>query len=134
MASRSEEGDPELFPIVEVFGYAADAKSKPAKEARAKHWCRFANADCEKFRQQKYGYCRVIYSAKDDGGVRFPYAVCDHRLDGDPIQAVLKDAFGDDAERAVLVPEIKLPEQEMSYDFAAYVIGDGGIEKMIAIE
>lgn len=82
------------FPIIEAFGYAAEANTPASRAAREKHWCPFSGVACEKFRQYGFGYCSVTYAAADDDNVRRTYAVCDHRLDGEPIKIALADYFG----------------------------------------
>ncbi|MBN2575231.1 MAG: hypothetical protein JXP73_11770 [Deltaproteobacteria bacterium] len=123
------------FPIVEAFGYASDAESRESREAREKRFCRFMGGPCEKYIQYRFGYCSVTYAAADDEGVRRTYAVCDHRLDGDPIQAVLDDHFGRSASKVRLVSEVVLTNPRTSFDYVAITVGAGGeITDVAAIE
>ncbi len=106
------------FPIVEAYGYAADATTPEAKLARERKWCRFMDKECEKHRQYGFGYCSVSYAAADDERVHRTYAVCDHRLDGEPINQVLRDHF--DSAEVVLVSEIVLTQPRTSFDYVAF--------------
>ncbi len=110
------------FPLVEVFGYAWDANTPESAKASQEHWCPFTNGLCEKFRQYRFGYCSVTYAAVDDGRVRQNYAVCDHRLDGAPLQHVVNDYFK--GRSAKLVPEIVLTKPRTSFDYVAYASDD----------
>ncbi len=81
--------------------------------------CPFALNQCEKFRQYGFGYCSVIYRTDADTAY-FPYAVCDHRLDGEPVQKAVADYFGDKLESEIaIVPEVVLPSPRMSFDYIA---------------
>jgi hypothetical protein len=86
-------GAEQPFPIVEAFGYAWDAVSPERDAAFREKWCRFMGADCEKYRQYRLGSCSVTYAARDDDRVRYTYAVCDHRLDGEPVQHAIRDRY-----------------------------------------
>ncbi len=128
-----DEGRP--FPIVEAFGYAADADSRESRAAREKRFCRFAEGPCEKYIQYRFGYCSVTYAAADDEGVRRTYAVCDHRLDGEPIQAVLTDHFGRAASKVRLVSEVVLTNPRTSFDYVGIIVdAKGEITDVAAIE
>lgn len=118
------------FPIVEVYGYAWDADTPESRRAQQERWCRFAGGPCEKARQYGFGYCSVTYAAADDGGTYQTYAVCDHRVDGDPLNHVVTDHFG--TKRATLVPEIVLTEPRTSFDYAAF--DSQNVQDVIAIE
>ncbi|MFE2179077.1 hypothetical protein [Streptomyces sp. NPDC059455] len=93
---RSTRGT--FFPIVEVFGFPHDS----AAPAAAKAWsedekaCPFAGGLCEKEKQYHLGYCSVAYAASWDKGEQKTYAVCDHRLDGPPVNWAVTDYFGTD--------------------------------------
>ena len=121
---------PELFPIIEAFGYAVDATSQDAKDARERRWCRFTGTECEKFRQYGFGYCSVTYAAADDTGVSRTYAVCDHRVDGPPVAEAMRDHFGSTPYR--LVPEIVLTNPRTSFDYVAMATND--VENVLAME
>lgn len=104
------------LPITEAFGYAVGTpQALAAKEAR---WCPFAQNPCEKFVQYGYGNCSVTYAAAGDEGVRHTYAVCDHRVDGVPLDLVVEDYFGEGTRSSVqLVAEVSIgakaaPEDE----------------------
>jgi len=105
---------PKPFPIIEAFGYAADAATPEASDARTRRWCRFTGTACEKYRQYGYGNCSVTYAAAGDMGTQRTYAVCDHRLDGEPIRLAQRDHFG--ATKSVLVQEIVLASPRTSFD------------------
>jgi len=119
------------FPIVECFGYDANANTAEARAAREAKACPFAKNKCEKYRQYGFGYCSVTYAAKDDGGTRYTYAVCDHRVDGDPLHLAIKDAIGDAP--YVLVPEVVLRDPRTSFDYVVLADIDGK-EHAVAIE
>lgn len=118
------------FPIVEAFGYLYNATSEEARASIQDHWCPFSDTACEKFRQYGYGYCSVQYAAAGDARTPRTYAVCDHRLDGSPVDYVLKDHFGEAI--ATLVPEIVLTKPRTSFDYVAHA--PNNIENIIAIE
>lgn len=124
----------EVFPLVEAFGYCVDALSDKSKAAKEDMTCPFAKNKCEKYRQYKFGYCSVTYAARDDEGERYRYAVCDHRLDGPPLQKVLADHFGASVVPE-LIPEIKLHDLRTSIDYVAIERDETGkIRDVIAIE
>jgi Restriction endonuclease NotI len=107
------------FPIVEVFGYDRRLLTREAQNAFRERECPFGGIKCEKFRQYKYGYCSVVYKA--DGNDRpHVYAVCDHRLDGDPLQEVVRDAFDRSVHgRIALVGEVVFTSPRISFDYIA---------------
>lgn len=121
------------FPITEMFGYPPLAQSPEAVASHAQHLCPFAGNFCEKYRQYGLGYCSVTYAAEADKGQRKTYAVCDHRLDGPPIQAVLADYF-DNSRPVRVASEVVLSEPRISFDYVAFNEADGAIEDVIAIE
>jgi hypothetical protein len=120
----------QVFPIVEVFGHRWSSSSVVAQDVFAKNWCPFAANPCEKYRQYGFGYCSVPYAAADDGGIPRIYAVCDHRLDGEPLAHVVRDHF--DVRPTRIVPEIVLTEPRTSFDYV--VISQDDPEDVIAIE
>ena len=61
------------------------------------------------------------------------YAVCDHRLDGPPIQAVLRDHFGA-IEPVRIASEVVLKEPRISFDYVAFEEAGGVVTDAIAIE
>lgn len=124
-------GKEELFPLVETFGYLHSTAA--ASSARSTKRCPFSKTSCEKFRQYKYGYCSVSYAAEGDGGIRRTYAVCDHRLDGDPLRLAVRDHFGD-AVGVKLIPEIVLTKPRQSFDYVAISLKGTEIVDQIAIE
>ncbi|AVT36242.1 NotI family restriction endonuclease [Plantactinospora sp. BB1] len=123
------------FPIVEAFGYPYDSTSPAAELARNRKWCPFVNGHCEKYAQYRYGYCSVTYAANWDAGTARTYAVCDHRLDGDPIRWAVRDHFG--STDATLVAEVAATsEPRLSLDYVAFadsLAAEGGVD-LIAIE
>ena len=131
MAATTRGG---VFPIVEIFGYPVDASSGSAVKSRRLRHCPFAETPCEKYRQYGFGYCSVTYAAEDDGGERQTYAVCDHRLDGEPLQVAIRDHFGSRSANVHLVPEIVLTNPRTSFDFAAFTVSDGEIDDLVIIE
>ncbi|HYD54043.1 MAG TPA: hypothetical protein VEA99_15520, partial [Gemmatimonadaceae bacterium] len=129
-APASRDAD---FPIVETFGYPHDSTSPAAQTAWSNKACPFAESPCEKYRQYHYGYCSVSYAAEADGGVRQTYAVCDHRLDGDPLRLVVEDHFKK-GEPVRLVPEVVLSEPRTSFDYVAVSVQGNSITDQIVIE
>ncbi len=81
------------FPIVEVFGYEKHLGTPAARRSFADKHCPFVGKACEKYHQYGYGYCSVQYKSKFDVTPQI-YAVCDHRLDGEPVRHALLDYFG----------------------------------------
>jgi hypothetical protein len=85
--------------------------------------------------QYDYGYCSVAYSAQWDHGVPGTYAVCDHRLDGEPVRWAIDDHFG--SLPATLVPEVTATNTpKLNVDYVAYredSFAEEGVD-MIAIE
>jgi hypothetical protein len=120
------------FPIVECFGFDAHAASEEAQRARKQKLCPFAGNECEKLRQYGFGYCSVTYAARDDDGQRFTYAVCDYRLDGEPLHLAISDAFGD--EPYSLAQEVVLTDRRTSLDSVACDVVRGRSDRVIAIE
>ena len=107
------------FPIVEVFGYHRELRTPQARRAFVARACPFAENDCEKFRQYGYGYCSVSYRTDWDTEPH-PYAVCDHRLDGPPVDLAITDYFGEVPRDSIaVVPEVVLTEPRQSFDFIA---------------
>lgn len=122
------------FPITEMFGYPPFAQTQEAVASHAGHLCPFAKNICEKHRQYGLGYCSVNYAAEADKGIRQTYAVCDHRLDGPPIQAALADYFADKSRHVRVASEVVLTNPRISFDYVAFNEVDGTIEDVIAIE
>jgi len=126
---------PRPFPIIEAFGYAADANTRESRDASKRRFCRFMGAPCEKWIQYRFGYCSLTYAAADDERVRRTYAVCDHRLDGPPVQAAVRDYFKGTAGEVRLVPEVVLTKPRTSFDYVAITLDAGGeIADAAAIE
>lgn len=120
----------ERFPIVEAFGHPWDSKTSQAVEAAQSRYCPYSKKECEKYRQYKFGYCSVTYAAADDSGQPHTYAVCDHRLDGPPLDFVVRDHFKD--RKTTLVPEIVLTNPRTSFDYVAFAQDD--VEDIIGVE
>ncbi|MCC7247658.1 MAG: hypothetical protein IT473_03455 [Lysobacter sp.] len=121
------------FPIIEAFGYSALASTNEARKAWAERTCPFAGTACEKFKQYKYGYCSVTYAAQDHMGSQRTYAVCDHRLDGDPVARAIADRFGS-TPGIQLASEVVLDKPKTSFDYVAYAQERDLITDAIAIE
>ena len=122
-----------VFPIVEAFGYQVGAGTAESQAALDRRWCRFAGTPCEKFRQYKAGYCAVTYAAADDGGVRRTYAVCDHRLDGEPVWHAVRDHFGR-TDGVELAAEVSVGKPRRAFDYAAFTHQGGEVDDLIVIE
>jgi hypothetical protein len=104
------------YPIVEVFGHDRHLLTSESHRHFNERLCPLTGTTCEKFVQYGFGYCSVRYTAKHDGK-NSVYAVCDHRLDGEPVRLAAKDYFG--AKPYILVPEIKLSDYSISFDYVA---------------
>ena len=122
------------FPITEMFGFPPFALTPEAVASHTDHLCPFAKNVCEKHRQYGLGYCSVSYAAEADNGIRKTYAVCDHRLDGPPIQAALADYFADNERPVRVASEVVLTDPRISFDYVAFNEVGGAIEDVIAIE
>ncbi len=111
-----------------------DAETPESIDAFERRYCPFAKQPCEKFRQYGFGYCSVTYAAADDERQRRTYAVCDHRLDGPPIQHAIADYFKERAAQVRIAAEIVLPDPRTSFDYVAFECRDGVVGDAIAIE
>lgn len=135
MSNNVKQARGTFFPIAEMFGYVPHANSALAQAAWTKKLCPFADGKCEKYRQYGFGYCSVRYAAEWDSGVPHTYAVCDHRLDGEPVEWAVRDYFG--AREAKLVSEVTaISQPKLNIDYLAYrddVSAQDGAE-VIAIE
>src|SRR5258708_17937501 len=119
MPKTPKPGEGRPFPIIEAFGYAADADTRESRRARERRFCRFMGAPCEKYIQYRFGYCSVTYAAADYEGSRRTYAVCDHRLDGEPVRALLADHLGRAAVPVRSLPEVVLTDPRTACDFVS---------------
>ncbi|MGW7530868.1 hypothetical protein [Amycolatopsis sp. NPDC054798] len=124
-----------VFPIVEAYGFPYDSNTRAAQLAWAAEACPFSGTACEKKRQYGYGYCSVTYAASWDEGNQRTYAVCDHRLDGEPVNWAVQDHFG--TREAILVPEVTVTAQpKLNIDYVAFsedADAENGVD-LIAIE
>lgn len=130
---RSKRG--KIFPIVETFGFPYDSTSPEAAKAWDEEACPFAGGPCEKVQQYDYGYCSVTYAANWDDGEQKTYAVCDHRLDGPPVEWAVADYFG--SEEATLVSEVTATSTpKLNIDYVAFADDQSAPDKtrLIAIE
>ncbi len=121
------------FPLVEAFGFAHDAEGPAALTAWSDKSCPFAGGSCEKYRQYRFGYCSVSYAAETDGGVRKTYAVCDHRLDGAPLQMAIADHFANPAS-VKMAKEVVLKSPRTSFDYVFFELEKGAICNPVAVE
>lgn len=135
MTQSSRVGRGTVFPIVEAYGFPYNSNAPAAIKTWNEKSCPFAGGPCEKQRQYGFGYCSVTYAAKWDNGIQRPYAVCDHRLDGQPVKWAVNDYFG--AQPATLVPEVtatSTPKRNIDYvAFTNDPFAPGGTS-LIAIE
>jgi hypothetical protein len=130
--ARNAEREPQPFPLTEVFGFLWSSQTSEAKEHFSAKKCPFAGNACEKFRQYGFGYCSVPYAAKDDAGVRYIYAVCDHRVDGAPVQKAITDHYG--GTQVELVSEVVLADPRTSFDYVAITRSGSTVTDAIVIE
>lgn len=115
---RSTRGT--IFPIVEAYGFPYESTSPEALATWEAQACPFAGGACEKQRQYGFGYCSVTYAATWNNRVQSTYAVCDHRLDGPPVEWAAKDYFGE--RKATLVPEVTITDSpKLNIDYVAFV-------------
>jgi len=126
-------GREQVFPIVEAFGYAADADTPESRAARKTQTCPFTRTLCEKMVQYRYGYCSLTYAAADDENQRRTYAVCDHRLDGGPVDTAIVDHFGARAKYVQIIPEVSIAEPRMSFDYSAITLDASGTITDVAV-
>jgi hypothetical protein len=116
-SKRSTRGS--SFPIVETYGFPYDSNSPAAQHTWHEELCPFSEGLCEKKRQYGFGYCSVTYAATWDNHEQQTYAVCDHRLDGDPVSWAVKDHFGE--KPATLVPEVTATTKpKLNIDYVAF--------------
>lgn len=117
------------FPIIEVFGYEKHLTTPESRRSFSKLHCPFADNPCEKFLQYGFGYCSVQYKTKSDPSPQV-YAVCDHRLDGEPVRHAIAEHYGAN-ERVRLTDELRFTDPDQSFDFIAL---DTGTDDFIVIE
>lgn len=132
---QGKNGRGTVFPIVEAYGYSHDSRSPAAIKAQTGKECPFAGGSCEKYRQYGFGYCSVTYAASWNNGERSTYAVCDHRLDGPPVEWAISDFFG--SQQATLVPEVMATRKpKLNIDYVAYCDDPAAADgtRIIAIE
>lgn len=132
-SSQSRRGT--FFPIVEAFGFPHDSAAPEAAKAQSDKTCPFAGGSCEKYRQYGYGYCSVTYAATWNEGEQRTYAVCDHRLDGAPVEWAVADYFGDG--QATLVSEVMATSKpKLNIDYVAFADDPSAPDetRIIAIE
>ncbi|MDH6624402.1 hypothetical protein M2271_002204 [Streptomyces sp. LBL] len=117
--SNGQNGRGTVFPIVEAFGFPYDSAAPEAAKARSEKACPFVGGLCEKYRQYHFGYCSVTYAANWNKGQQKTYAVCDHRLDGPPVEWAVTDYFGSD--QATLVSEVMATSKpRLNIDYVAF--------------
>ena len=125
---------PENYPVAEVFGYPPDADSDAARDVRERCWCPFRDTPCPKLRSSaKTGVCSLRYKAEGFEGASI-WAVCQHRLSGAPFRQVLDLHFGDRAEDAELVPEVRVKDPTLSFDGVGVLTVDNEEVEIVGIE
>ncbi|MGK5554330.1 hypothetical protein ACSNOI_22205 [Actinomadura kijaniata] len=118
MARNGQSRRGTVFPIVEAFGFPYNSDTPEATETWQNQVCPFAGGFCEKQRQYRMGYCSVTYAASWDQGKQRTYAVCDHRLDGPPVQWAVRDYFGE--QPVTLVSEVTATSSpKLNIDYVA---------------
>ncbi|MFB8776846.1 hypothetical protein [Streptomyces broussonetiae] len=133
--SDRQNGRGTVFPIVEAYGFPYNSSSPSAVETWKERSCPFAGGQCEKQRQYGFGYCSVTYAATWDSGQQRTYAVCDHRLDGPPVDWAVADYFGD--RPTTLVPEVMATSSpRLNIDYVAFANDSSSPDgtSLIAIE
>jgi hypothetical protein len=120
-----------VFPIAEVFGLPYEGVVPATEQEHEERECPFSAVPCEKFRQYQLSTCSAWYAADGDDGVQKRYAICDHRLDGDPVQWAVSDYFG--SQPTILIPEVTVARKpsKLCVDYFAF---DSTRTKVIAIE
>lgn len=96
----------------EIFGYPVENRSAEAEQARSKHWCRFANAPCNKTSRlidYPFGVCSVEHRGEI-------CAVCPRRFEEAGTVAGIPEVLSDiaqhyfgDHNNVILFPEVSLP-------------------------
>lgn len=117
------------FPLAEVYGFVRELPTYEARQNYAAKHCPFTESACEKYVQYGYGYCSVVYKAANDARPEI-YAVCDHRLDGAPVERAILDYFGT-TKGVERVSELTFSQPSQSFDYVAYRPSDGSF---VAIE
>lgn len=128
-APRKVDAD---FPVVEIFGYPPDADTASAKDARARCWCPFMDKPCSKLLSSaQTGICSIRYKA--EGFDETTWAVCQHRLKGEPFEDAVRRHFGRRSKDAELVTELRLNKPRMSLDGVGALF-DGDDVDFVGIE
>jgi hypothetical protein len=124
---------PNDFPVAEAFGYPPDADTAAARDARARCWCPFMDKPCSKLLSAaQTGICSIHYKA--EGFDETTWAICQHRLKGDPFDDAVRRHFGSKAKDAALVTELRLDEPRMSLDGVGVLITDDDEVDLVGIE
>ncbi|HET8607498.1 MAG TPA: NotI family restriction endonuclease [Gaiellaceae bacterium] len=125
---------PDDFPAAEIFGYPPEADTEAAREARARCACPFKGGACTKLLSAaKTGVCSVRYKAAGFESSVI-WATCANRLKGPPFQAALERSFGEDAEKADLVTEVRLKDPDMSFDGVGILVAEDESVEFVGIE
>lgn len=121
------------FPITEIFGYAPDSDTEVARDAREKQSCPFKGGACTKVRSAaRTGACSVRYKAKGFE-TDTVWATCAHRLAAE-FDSVRELAFGDQAESARIVREIKIDDPALTFDGVVLLLHEDAPVDFVGIE
>jgi hypothetical protein len=124
---------PEDFPVAEAFGYPPDADTEAARDARNRCWCPFTDRPCSKLLSAaQTGICSINYKA--EGFDETTWAICQHRLKGEPFAEAVQRHFGPRASEAALVTELRLDEPRMSLDGVGVLIEEDDEVDLVGIE
>lgn len=124
---------PESYPVHEIFGYPPNCQSDEAKRAREQRKCPFKGGECTKLKQSaKTAICSIRYKA-DGFEAETAWATCANRLAAE-LPAVIPIQFGDRANEAQLVREVKIKDPAMSFDGVVVLVEADGSVQFAGIE
>jgi hypothetical protein len=123
---------PPDYPVSELFGFPPDADTDAARAARAARACPFKGGECTKLKQAAgTAICSVRYRAEGFGDII--WATCANRLAGE-FDAVRRLAFGDRADDARIVREVKIKNPSLSFDGVVLLVEPDGETRFVGIE
>ena len=121
------------FPVAEAFGHPPDADTASARDARARCWCPFMDKPCSKLLSAaQTGICSIRYKA--EGFDETTWAICQHRLKGDPFEDAVGRHFGARSKDAALVTELRLDQPRMSLDGVGVLVEADDEVDLVGIE
>lgn len=125
---------PDDFPAAEIFGYPPEADTAEARRARDDLACPFKGGACTKLLSAAgTGVCSLRYKAAGFESSVI-WATCANRLSGPPFREAMLRHFGDDAEKAELVTEVRLKDPDLSFDGVGLLVDEDESVNFIGIE